>query len=74
ARIFEQLIKSFGSEYTVLLNTNKEELAKVVDEKLVHLLIKNREGTLSIEPGYDGVYGKLAIQEETQKSLSRFLR
>ncbi len=64
--IFYDLIKRFGSEFNVLLEANQEELKKVVDEKLAEAIIKNREGKISVKPGYDGEYGK-PIFNKSQK-------
>lgn len=69
--IYNRLIYRFGNEFNVLLNVGKDELKKTVDEKLANLIIKNREDKLKIEPGYDGVYGKLILKDET--GLRRFL-
>ncbi|MBI3190514.1 hypothetical protein HYZ41_02305 [archaeon] len=70
--IYNRLIDRFGNEFNILLNTDLTELKKTVDEKLAELIIKNREGRLTIEPGYDGVYGKLVLKEE--KGLRRFIK
>ena len=34
------------------------------DEKLVYLILRNREGKIKVQPGYDGVYGKAVIGEK----------
>lgn len=54
-----KLIKEFGSELNVLLNAEEDRLKLLVDKKLVELILKNREGKLKVQPGYDGVYGKI---------------
>ncbi|MEM5812928.1 MAG: endonuclease Q family protein [Candidatus Aenigmatarchaeota archaeon] len=61
--IEEKFISRFGSELATLLDAKEEELAEV-DKNLVDLIIKNREGKLTIIPGYDGVYGELIIDEK----------
>ena len=65
--VYNKLIEEFKSELNILLNVKN---FGDVDEKLVNLIIKNREGKLKVEPGYDGVYGKLVLNE--QKSLGNF--
>jgi uncharacterized protein (TIGR00375 family) len=62
-----KLIQKFGSEFNVLLYAPFKELKKVVKEKLAELIIKNREGRIKVDPGYDGVYGKPILSE--QKTL-----
>lgn len=56
--IENKLLDRFGSEFNILLNVSREELAKVVDEKIADSIIKIREGKVKFIPGYDGVYGK----------------
>jgi len=63
--IYNQLVKRFGDEYTVLIDASKAALSKVVDEKIAETIVKVREGKVKVIPGYDGVYGKLVIFEES---------
>jgi uncharacterized protein (TIGR00375 family) len=53
----ERLIKTFGNELTVLLETGVEELARVVPTKVAKAILASREGRVKVIPGYDGVYG-----------------
>ena len=75
--VYSQLIKNFKNEFNILLNVNKEELEKIVSGKLVNVILKNREGKLNIQAGYDGVYGKVIIEDkdklQKQKSLGEFV-
>lgn len=57
----EKLIKRFGSELNVLLDAPEEELKRLTDESIIELIMRNREARLKIQPGYDGVYGKLVL-------------
>jgi len=67
--IYNSLIREFKDEFNILLNVGKEELIrKQVDEKLIDLILKNREGKIKVRPGFDGEYGK-AIIEEKQATL-----
>jgi len=61
---YTKLIKAFENEINVLLNVSKDELIKVVDEKIADIIIKNREQEIEVMPGYDGVYGKAVFSEE----------
>lgn len=75
SEIYNLLISRFGNEFNILLDTEKGELKKVVHEKLADVIIKNRQGALKIEPGYDGVYGKIILGDsEKQKSLKGFVK
>ena len=46
----------------------KEDTLKGTSDKLIELILRNREGKIKVKPGYDGVYG-VAQMEEKQKSL-----
>jgi len=68
-KIYNELISSFENEFNILLNVSKEGfLSKNVDDKIIDLILKNREGKIKVKPGYDGVYGK-AVTEERQATL-----
>jgi uncharacterized protein (TIGR00375 family) len=74
--IYYSLINKFGNEFNVLLKTSENGLKEIVHEKMARIIILNREGRLKINPGYDGVYGKIVLKPEEmlkeQKSLSEF--
>ena len=60
-RNYSLLVEKFGDEYTVLIDTPMEALAKVVDAPIAEAVVKVRNGTAKVTPGYDGVYGQLAL-------------
>jgi len=67
--VYNSLIKNFGNEFNILIDVSKEELIKAnVDDKLIDLILKNREQKIKVKPGYDGVYGQ-ALMGEKQKTL-----
>ncbi len=73
-KIYNDFIDSFGNEFNILLDVSKEEIIeKGFDEELVGLIIKNREGKIKVNPGFDGEYGKAMIgdvkKEEENKTL-----
>jgi len=70
--IYHKLIENFNNEFNILLSVIKEELVKVIDEKLVDLILRNRQGKIKIKPGFDGIYG-VAKLAEAQDTLSKFL-
>lgn len=70
--VYNVLISKFGDEFNVLLNAEKEELEKVAEKKLANIILLNRDGKIKVEPGYDGVYGKVVL-EEGKKGLQRFV-
>jgi uncharacterized protein (TIGR00375 family) len=69
---YKNLIEKFGSEFNVLIDVPYQELEKATLPEIAEGIIRAREGKVFIEPGYDGVYGKIRIfQKGEQKSLSK---
>jgi uncharacterized protein (TIGR00375 family) len=60
-RKYHALIDKFGDEYSVLIDASLNALASVVDMSLAEVIVNVREGVLKVTPGYDGVYGQLAL-------------
>ncbi|MEM2930294.1 MAG: endonuclease Q family protein [Thermoproteota archaeon] len=56
--IYYSLVRRFGSEYRLLVETPVEEIAKH-DKKLAHVVEMIRRDMVKIRPGYDGVYGEI---------------
>jgi PHP family Zn ribbon phosphoesterase len=82
---YKKIMSNSKNEFDVLLNVNSEDLKKVTHEKIADAIIKIREGKVRYKPGYDGVYGKVVLDENevieeqkpvksltNQKSLSEF--
>ncbi|MBI2575254.1 DNA helicase UvrD [Candidatus Woesearchaeota archaeon] len=63
-KAFNGLISRFGTEFSILLDAPYEELQKTAGEKIAAAIIANREGKLTIKPGYDGEYGKPVFEKE----------
>ncbi|MEK6808827.1 MAG: endonuclease Q family protein [Nanoarchaeota archaeon] len=62
-----KLVKN-RSEFDVLIDMRSEELSKLTSEKIASAIIKNRDGKLKVSPGYDGVYGKLLMDENDENN------
>jgi len=63
--VYNSLIGKFGNEFKILLEVPKEDFIKEdIDDKLVELILKNREGKIKVKPGYDGVYGEIILDEK----------
>jgi len=64
---YELLINQLGSEFRVLLKTPIEDIRKVAGEKIGEAIGKVRIGDIHIEPGYDGIFGKVTIWRQEEK-------
>jgi uncharacterized protein (TIGR00375 family) len=60
-REYQALVYKFGTEFNVLLNAPAEELRSAAQPKVAEGILRMREGRVSIEPGYDGEYGKVHL-------------
>jgi uncharacterized protein (TIGR00375 family) len=83
---YNQLIERFGDEYSVLIDAPLDAMAGVVDPSIAQAIMRVRDGSAKVTPGYDGVYGQLvlgieplkvkakaaAVEKVQQKSMSDF--
>ena len=58
---YNLLIEKFGDEYTVLIDAPLDAMSQVVDASIAQAVVKVRDGTAKVTPGYDGVYGQLVL-------------
>jgi len=70
---FKALVDRFGSEFSVLIDADLDELGQVAGKDLAAVIRRMREGKLPVKPGYDGVYGELKLKGEGKPSLGRFI-
>lgn len=68
---YEKLIKTFGSEFTILQDILIKEIAAVSKPEIAEGVKRMRQGKLTIKPGYDGEFGVIKIfDEEDRKRFS----
>ena len=74
---YDKLVERFGNEFRVLLDAEPGEIAETSSPRLADLITRMRKNQLKIIPGYDGVYGRITLEEEppkkTHKSLDEYL-
>lgn len=63
---YDEMINRFDSEFAILLTTPISEIERF-DKRIVEGISKVRSGDIVIEPGYDGVFGKVKIWSERNK-------
>lgn len=60
-KYYNNLVSNLENEFNVLLFAGKKEIEKNSTAEIAQGIIKMRDGKVSIEPGYDGVYGKIKL-------------
>lgn len=58
---YDQLTALFGTEFDILLRQPYGEIKKHGGEPLAHAIKMVRERNVSIDPGFDGVFGKVSV-------------
>ncbi|MBU0546813.1 endonuclease Q family protein [Patescibacteria group bacterium] len=64
---YQKLISSFKNELEILLSTPRTDLEKVSLPEIVEGIIRVRDGKVLINPGYDGVFGKIKIFSQSER-------
>lgn len=65
--MYARLCAELTSELYVLLKAPVSDIERVAGGRVAQAITKVREGTIAIEPGYDGLYGKVAIWREGEE-------
>ena len=74
AKQYEQIIKKFGPELSILLDLPVANLKDQGFLDLAQALQAMRQGNITVEPGYDGVYGKVSVFAQKNKKEKRALQ
>ncbi|MCD5396402.1 MAG: hypothetical protein LR000_01940 [Candidatus Pacebacteria bacterium] len=61
---YQKLTQKFGSEFDVLLNVSESDLKDATLPEIAEGIVRTRNGEVFIEPGFDGVFGKVRIFEK----------
>lgn len=65
---YQNLISYFSNEFFILLDAKFEELSRVTSQEIATAIIKVRMGQVILEPGYDGEYGKVKVNQELKQT------
>jgi PHP family Zn ribbon phosphoesterase len=60
---YNLLVGKFGSEYSVMLDVPEEQLLQAAGPEISSAILRVRRDEVFVEPGYDGVYGKLDLSK-----------
>jgi len=66
-KYYKKLINVFGNEFKILLEIKKEEITVASLLEIGEGVERVRQGKVSINPGYDGEFGKINIFGENEK-------
>jgi uncharacterized protein (TIGR00375 family) len=58
---YERIIVELGPELQILLDIGEQELRKVCPSRVCEGILRVRREEVTMDPGYDGVYGKVHI-------------
>ncbi len=61
AKIYEAMLDRHGTELDILLERSLDDISAGTLERVLEGIAKMRSGDIAIEPGYDGVFGKVEI-------------
>jgi PHP family Zn ribbon phosphoesterase len=56
-----RIVQELGSELHVLISATPADLETVAGESLAQAILISRRGKVHVEPGYDGVFGKISL-------------
>jgi uncharacterized protein (TIGR00375 family) len=60
---YNMLVGKFGSEYSVMLYAPEDQLLATAGPEVSSAILRVRNDDVFVEPGYDGVYGKLDLNK-----------
>lgn len=64
---YRQLTDGLGGEFTILLSSTHDEIAKIAGERVAVGVEKVRRGDIVIDPGYDGVFGVVKLWRDGEE-------
>ena len=65
--LYAEMIKNFGPELPLLLDEPISNIKENAMPEIAVAISRVRQGKVHLEPGYDGVYGKIKIFSDSEK-------
>lgn len=69
--LYAKLCAELASEIDILLTTSLADIERIGGEVVAEGISKVRGGNIAIDPGYDGIFGKVAIWTEEEKRSNK---
>lgn len=66
---YTRLMNEVGNEFFVLLSSDLDAIARVAGDMVAQGIDRVRRGDLTIDPGYDGVFGVVKIWHHGEKGI-----
>ncbi|MFQ6025897.1 MAG: endonuclease Q family protein [Dehalococcoidia bacterium] len=58
---YQRLVQELGGELEILIRANSADLEQAAGRELARAILQARRGQVVVEPGYDGVFGKISV-------------
>ncbi len=72
-RAFEQVVNAIGTEFDILLRIGLDTLEEKGGSKLAHAVSLLRSRNVSVDPGYDGVFGSVRLFQDEKPTTAKSL-
>ena len=72
AEEYLKMVKIFP-EFEILIDLDEEHLKKITSDEIAQNIINVRGKKVKIEPGYDGIYGKISVNSDYQRAEQKKL-
>lgn len=66
-KMYHRILQSVGNEFFVLLKAPLDHIEKTSTPEIAQMIGLLRSGKISVQPGYDGVYGQISILQCSQE-------
>ncbi len=64
---YKSLTKHFGNELKLLTAIKPEEMLTFAGKEITEAIVQVRKGEIFIDPGFDGIFGKVSLKKDNQK-------
>jgi uncharacterized protein (TIGR00375 family) len=61
---YRRMVQELGGELTILTQTSASDLEAVAGERLAQGILRVRRGDIQVDPGYDGLFGRIHLWPE----------